>query len=208
MDLSKYRGVQTVEMDRTDAFLPTLFMWDFTCQQCYPPYTKPHKATISGWDSGTSRHRNRNIFEANTGRKNIDLSWENQAEHQAERIVFLWLFHWGNPKILAHLQSIRPPQSIVVGRTGRTPRKLWGWKPESYPLLQDVLLPMTCLWVHGDLGFDQWDSEWCQADLPGFYNPTPLRLAGTLGPAAVWSFFLNLGVTGKETPGHVPSGND
>jgi len=26
MDVSKYWGVQTAEMDRTDAFLPTLFM--------------------------------------------------------------------------------------------------------------------------------------------------------------------------------------
>ena len=115
---------------------------------------------------------------------------------------FLWLFHWGNQSLA--LQSIRPPQSIVGGRT---PRKLWGWKPESYPLLQDVLLPMTCLWVHGDLGFDQWDSEWLMSGRSsGFLQPNALAACWHLG-TGVWSFFFDLGVTGKETPGHVPSGN-
>lgn len=143
MDLSKYRGVQTVEMDRTDAFLPTLSMWDSTCQQCYSPYTKPQiqagirvlHATEIGISLRQTRAGKRSTFSIGV-----------------------------SPKNLAHLQSIRPPQSGSMGTS------------------------------------DQWDSgaAWCQADLPGFYNPTPLRLAGTWGPAAVWSFFFKSGSDWKR----------
>ena len=42
-----------------------------------------------------------------------------------------------------------------------------------------------------------------EADLPGFYNPTPLWL-GTLGPAGVLnSLQSGSAITGKGTPSHV-----
>ena len=138
MDVSKYWGVQTAEMDRTDAFLPTLFMWDFTCQQCYPPYTKP--------------------------------------------------------EIQAGIQVLHATEMGISLRQTRAGKILtFHYGAESYPLLQDVLiLPMRCLWVHGDLGFDQWDSEWLVSGRSsGFLQPNALAACWHSGTGCCLILFFS-----------------
>ena len=197
MDLSKYRGVQTVEMDRTDAFLPTLFMWDFTCQQCYPPYTKPQIQAgiqvLHATEMGISLRQTRAGKISTFHGKIIE-------HHQAERIFFV-AFPLGKP-----ISGSPEYQAPTIHCWGENSKEIMGLKARK------LSTPPGCstshdMWVHGDLGFDQWDSEWLVSGRSsGFLQPNALAACWHLG-TGVWSFFFDLGVTGKETPGHVPSGN-
>ena len=199
MDLSKYRGVQTVEMDRTDAFLPTLFMWDFTCQQCYPPYTKPQIQAgiqvLHATEMGIS-------FEGKHGQEKYRPFMGKIIEHhQAERIFFV-AFPLGKP-----ISGSPEYQAPTIHCWGENSKEIMGLKARK------LSTPPGCSTSH-----DMFVGPWGPGVWPVGFGVIGVRqifrVSTTQRPCGLLAlgdrrliFFFDLGVTGKETPGHVPSGN-